>query len=244
MFSVSAMLMPSRAVAVDHLEELAARLAGGEKVPPEEVMVILDRLHATEDELQRAVDRQARVIELRREAAGGEKVEKRIAAIEAEWADAEAEVAKARAAYSAALRKHRDEHQAARHRLVAIGQARRALVADENLPPSQASRMQAARQSCLEAGDLRESLTRELTVRRVRLRQAEEALPAAEEAAKLHGTNDGLQAEAERLRNAVASRRGLVAEAERSMADADRRYEAAIAQRDALEREVIQKSIR
>jgi len=242
--SIAQMLKPSRAVAVDHLEELAARLAGGEAVAPEEVTAILDRLHATEEELQRAVDRQARVAGLRHGAADAEKVEKRIAAIEAEWADAEAVVAKARAAYNALLHRYREEHQACRHRLVAIDQARRALVADENLPPFQASRMREVRQACLELGDLRDSLTRELTVRRARLQRAEESLPAAEEAAKLHATNDSLQAEAERARNAVASRRGLVTEAERSLADADRRYDAALAQRDALEREVIQQSVR
>jgi hypothetical protein len=244
MVSIAAMLKPLRAVAVDHLEELAARLAAGEAVAPEEVSAILDRLQVDEDELQHAVDRQARVLDLRRQIADADEVEKRLKAIEAAWGKAEAESVKARAAYDALLLKHHEEHMTCRHRMDAIGRARRALVADDNLPPPQAASLRLARRVCDDLADSRAALANELIERRARLRRAEESLPAAEASAKLHTANGSLQADAERLRNAVATRRTLVAEAEESLADVDRRHEKALAERARLEREVMGAALR
>ena len=82
MVSVASLLKPLRESAVDHLEELAVRLAGGEHVSPEETEAIVDRLRATEGELQKAVDRQVRVVGLKREIAEGDKFAKRLQAIE------------------------------------------------------------------------------------------------------------------------------------------------------------------
>ena len=238
MVSITAMLKSSRAVAVDHLEELAARLAAGEGVAPEEVTVVLDRLRATEEDLQRAVDRQIRVAELRREISDAATHEKRLTVIEAAWQAAEADVAKAKTEYNTLLVKYTEEHMTCRHRLDAIDWARRALVAEENLPPSQANRLRAVRQLCDELSDSLATLTNTLTDRRARLRRAKELLPAVEEQAKLYGNNATVQAEAERLRNAVASRGVLVAEAERAVADTQRRHEKAITERNKVEREV------
>ena len=240
MYSVSQMLQPSREVAVDHLEELAARLAAGEEVAPEEVMAILDRLRKTEEELQRAVDRQTRVADLLRQIADADKVAKRLQVIDAAYAEAEAAATKARAAYNALIAKHHEEHMGLRHRLEAIDYAKRALVAEENLPPSQAARLRVARQASGELADLRDAAAHELRIQRGRLLQAEHDLPQAEDRARLHPTNESFVSDAERSRNAVATRRGLVTAAERAVADAEDRHDAALAKLTALEREVLQ----
>jgi hypothetical protein len=244
MVSIASMLKPSKESAVDHLEELAARLAAGEDVAPEEVTVILDRLRKNEEELQLAVDRHTRVADLHRQIADADKVAKRLQVIDSAYADAEAAATKARAAYNALIAKHHEEHLTCRHRLEAIGHAKRALVAEENLPPSQAARLRVARQATAELGDLRDAAAHELRIQQGRLRQAEDELPQAEESAKLHPANESLVAEAERLRNAVAARRGLVADAERSIADAEARHDAALAKLASLEREVVQAALR
>jgi chromosome segregation ATPase len=244
MFSVASMLKPSREAAVDHLEELAARIAGGEVVAPEEVIATLERLRESESDLEAAVKRQTAVAGLRRQIAEAGRWQKRLDEIEAEYDAAEREYVKARDAYNALQRKHHDEHMTCRHRLDAIEHAKRALVAEENLPPTQAARLRAARQACSGAADLRDAAAHELRVRQGRLRQAEEELPQAEETARLHPSVDGYVAEAARLQTALATRRELVAEAERSLRAAEARCDAALAQRTAAEREVAALALR
>lgn len=240
MISIASMLKPSKESAVDHLEELAARLAAREDVAPEEVTAILYRLRVAEDDLQAAVDRQVRVVGLRREIAESDKFAKRLQAIESAYADAEAVLAKAQAAHNALLLKHHEEHMTCRHRLLAVENAKRSLMAEENLPPSLAARLRGVRQACSELADLRDAAAHELRVRQGRLVQAEEESAGAEESARLHPALPSLAEAAERLRTTVAARRNLVVEAERSLAEAEGRLAAAIAKRDAVEREVSQ----
>ena len=242
--SVASMLKPSREVAVDHLEELAARLAAGEVVAPEEVMAILDRLRTTEEELQLAVDRQTRVADLLRQIADADKVAKRLQVIESAYADSEAVLAKAQSAYNALIAKHFEEHMTLRHRLMAIESAKRSLMAEENLPSSLAARLREARQACSELADLRDAAAHELRVRQGRLRQAEKELPGAEESARLHPSMESIVEAADRLQTTVAARRDLVAEAERSLAEAEGRLAAAIGKRDTVDREVSQAVLR
>lgn len=244
MVSVAAMLKPSRAVAVDHLEELAARLASGEVVAPEEVTAILDRLRASEDDLQQAVDRQTRVAGLRREIAEGAKFAKRKQEIDAEYTVAERAYVKARDAYESLQLKHHDEYMTCRHRLDSIEHAKRALVAEENLPPTQAARLRAARKACDELADLRDAAAHELRVRQGRLRQAEDELPGAEESARRHPAIEAIVADADRLQTAVVARRELVAEAQRLLDAADARCGAALAKLTATEQEVAALALR
>jgi hypothetical protein len=242
--SVASMLKSVRIGSADHLEELAARLAAGETVSPDESQAILDRLRASEDDLQEAVDRQTRVAGLRREIAEAGRWQKRLDEIEAEYNSAERAYLKARDAYAALQRKHYEEHMTCRHRLDSIENAKRAIVAEENLPPTQAARLRAGRQACSEAADLRDAAAHELRVRQGRLRQAEDELPGAEREAHLNPTIERYAEAMARLTTTLTTRRELVAEAERSLKAADARCESALAKLTATQREVAALALR
>ena len=68
--SVLNLLKPLTAKRLDGIEELAARLAAGTVVPAEEVAAILEKSRCNPADLQRAVDRHARVAELGGEGLG------------------------------------------------------------------------------------------------------------------------------------------------------------------------------
>lgn len=236
--SVLSMLKPVRMAAADHLEELAARFAAGEPVAPEETEVILDRLRASESDLQAAIKRQTHNAEARRVIADSDKWEKRLAEIEAEYAVAERSFVKARDAYNALLLKHHEEHQTCRFRLEDAEAAKRSLMREENLPPSLAARLRDARKVCSEAADQRDAAAHELRVRQGRLQQALDELPGAEHAARTNPTIERYAEAMARLETTLTARRELVAEAERLLKDAEARCECAVAKRTAVEREI------
>ena len=235
MVSVVSLLRPTKIVGVDHLDELAERIAGGAAVSPEEVLAVLDRCRATEDDLQRAVDRLSRVIELRRVVATGAATEKRLAAIEAELDAGYGAVAAAKEKLTALVNRVSEEHMTLRHRVDAIDHARRALMEPDNLPPLLAERLLATSRAAAAASDTLAAAGRDLADRRSRLRQAEEALPRAEREASLRRDDDA-RMEAERWRNAVQARRGLVVEGEHAVAEAKKAQAAAAAECAAAQR--------
>lgn len=239
MVTVASLMQPTRVAGVDHIEELAARIAAGQAVAPEEVLAVLDRCRCGEEDLQHAVDRHARVIELRRVIATAGPIEKRLAAIEAEVQGAEDEVKAARAKLSALVGRVNDEHLELRHRADAIDRARRSLMLAENLPPRVAERLRVVRDASDEATDALTACERDLAERRSRLGRAEEELPKAEREASLRSGSDDARAEAERWRNAVKARREQVAEAEKALAEAKRAQASAVAARDAAERDAV-----
>ena len=238
MVSVVSLLRPARRANVDHVEELAASIAAGDTVAPEEVQAVLDRCRCSEEDLQRAVDRHIRVNDLRRQIAAGDGDAKRLAAIEAEVDAANAEVSKARAKLQAILDRVNEEHMTLRHRVDAVDRARRALLAEENLSPAQAERLRGVRIAADIASDAVTERRRELAEKRSRLRRAETELPKAELEASLRSASNDAKAAAERWRNAMKARTEAVADAEKALAAADEALAEAVAERSAVEASV------
>lgn len=235
MVSIAGLLKPLRERGVNGVEELAARLAAGETVPPEEVATILDRTGRSEDELQAAVDRHERVRRLRQEIATAEPMRRKLAAIDSEITGAEAEVAKAQKKLDVVLAKYGEERFDLRLRVEAADRSRAALVSEENLPPVEADRLRRARQA---ADDADQALTEAgmiLDQARRQLAHAENSLPDAIADAKAAPYNADAQAAVERIRNAIKARRETVANAEKVAEAADTALTAARRERAAVE---------
>lgn len=230
MVSVFGLMRPVKQRGEERAEELAARIAAGDSVQPDEIVAVLDRCRISGEDLQAAVDRHARVIELRRQMEGADKMQARFDAIESEVHAAEAAVAAARGKLQSIVDSLGEEHMTLKHRLDAVERARRSLLAEENLTPAQAERLRAARDAASRASDDLEAQRRELTDRQSRLRKAEEELPKAEHAAKVSPRSVDARDAAERLRNAVKARGELVAEAVKAVAAAETAAEDAAAE--------------
>jgi chromosome segregation ATPase len=238
MVSIATFLQPARRASADHVDELAARIAAGAAVQPEEVLAVLDRCGCSEDDLQAAVDRAGRVLDLRRQLAGAGPVEKRLAEIEAEVKAADAEVQAAREKLRAIIGRVNEEHLDLRVKADAIDRARRSLMAEENLPPAVADRLRAARAASERASDALTARQHELDERRSRLRRAKEDLPIAEREASMRPASVDARDNVERLRNAVKARGDLVVEAEKSLVEAEKQFAQASEAVAAVEREV------
>jgi chromosome segregation ATPase len=235
---ISRLVRPARVSGGQHVEELAARLAAGQAVPPEEVLAVLDRCGIDEAGLQAAVDRHVRVRELRRQVGPAAGLEKKLATIQAKIDEADAAVQAARDRRSRLIAEVGEEHMTLTHRMEAIGHARQKLRAVENLPPALGEKLTAARAAANETSDAVSAAVAEADERRRRLRQAEEALPVAEAAAAREPNHADIQSGAVRARNAVTARREQLAVAEKAVAEARRVAASADASRAAVDREV------
>lgn len=217
---------------------MAARLAAGETVPPEEVATILDRTGREEDELQAAVDRHERVQRLRQEIADAEPLRRKLAAIDSELTAAEAEVAKAQKKLETALAKWGDDRFDLRLRVEAADRARKTLVAEENLPPVEAGRLRRARQAADEAEQAATEAGIILAQARRQLAHAENTLPDAVADAKAAPDNADAQAAVDRIQNAIKARRDAVTKAEKAAQAADSALASARRERAAVEASV------
>jgi hypothetical protein len=222
MVSIATFLQPARRAGVDHVDELAERIAAGVHVQPEEVLAVLNRCGCSEEDLQAAVDRCSRVLDLRRQIASAGPIEKRLAEIESEVQGAEAQVNAARAKLRAIIERVNEEHLDLRHKADAIDRARRSLMNEANLPPALGGRLRAARAASSQASDALTARRHELDERRARLRRAQEDLPIAEREASMRPGSVDARDAVERLRNAVKARGDLVSEAEKAVAEAER----------------------
>jgi hypothetical protein len=235
MIDIAGLLRPVTKSNVSGIEELAARLAAGADVPPEEVMVVLDRTHCDIDALQAAVDRHERVLAMRRQLAEIEPLRKRLAAIESEVTAADAEVFKVRKKLDAVVARTAEEQLDLRCRVEAADRAKVELIALENLPPAEAERLRIARHAADVADEDATNARRELDDCKRRLQFAEDDLPAAERDAKASRTNADAQAAAERIRSAIQARGERVAEAEKNAQLAEAALGAARRERAAVE---------
>jgi hypothetical protein len=235
MVDIAGLLRPIKKSNVDGIEELAARLAAGVEVPPEEVEVVLDRTNCDIDDLQAAVDRHERVLGLRAQAADAEPLRKRLAGIESTVTAAEAEFFAAKKKLDAAIAKAGDEPLDLRLRIEAADRAKKQLLDPENLPPAEADRLRLARQAADEADSRLTEARQAVEEGRGRLHRAEADLPDAEQAAKAAPNSADAQAAAARARTAVASRREQLTQAEEELQVAEAMLAASRRERAAVE---------
>jgi len=232
--SVLNLLKPLTAKRLDVIEELAARLAAGTVVPAEEVAAILEKSRCNPADLQRAVDRHARVAEIRRTVIEAEPMRKRLAVIVGEIKPLDDAAVAAQRRLDEAIARHWEERMTLRHRVEAADLEKGRLLDPDNLPPGDAERLKAATSRANAAESALTEARYELSERRRRLRLAEEELPRAKERARFNSSNDDAQQAAVRAGNAVKARAEQLAEAEKAEQAATREDEAAKRDRDAV----------
>jgi chromosome segregation ATPase len=207
------MLRGRREARASNIEELAIRLAKGETVPPEEVETWLEQTGTDEAMLQERVDALERRADLLAKVSAGHKAQARLDKIEAELADAEAAVTKAREAYLSLRAKH-DEPMILLGAQVREGdRANDLLIAPENLSHVDRERLAAARKAAADAGERLSEVRRSLPELRLNLEQAERHHADVVDLAKAHRGNADIQERKARAENAVKTRREKVAAA-------------------------------
>lgn len=221
MVSVSEMLWPARRPKLEGIEGVAAAIAADKPPSPVEIIAVLDAARCSDADLDRAVARHRRVAELRRTIAASAGDRRRFAVLDAEMTAAYAAIQRAVAARDALIERIGEEHATVRAAAEAADRATQALLSAENLPPVDAERLADAEAvfaaAAAAAVEARETLTR----CRRSLEEAEVKLPLAVEDAKVMPLNQSLQAEAERLKVAVATRSTRVQEAAAALAAAE-----------------------
>jgi hypothetical protein len=235
MVNIVDLMKKVRSPLVDGLEDIAARLATGSEVPPEEIAAVLQRTRCQEPELQRAVDRHARVLELRREIKAAEPRKKKLAAIEAEYAEAQAELAKWQKRINEWVAKNGVEVIDLRIAVARGEAAKNALMDSENLPPADAANLSAVRQTADHADTSLTATSVAVVDARKSLRDAEERLLAANEESAAFPANQDAAAGVRRWRNAVKARSAALQEAEKALRAADAALKAARQEREVVE---------
>lgn len=220
------------------IEELAARLAKGEAIAPEEVETWLEQTGCTEEQLQDRIDAIERRAALLAQVSAGRKAEAKTDKLKAEIDEAHNAVTKAQAAYVAVLAKHEEALSALATEMRDGEQARDRLIAPENLSPADRDRLDAARQAAAEAGRVLGDLRRGMPDMRLNLDHAERANADAAEQAKLNRSNADAQDRKQRSENTVKARRARVAEAEAELPRLQAAFDQAEAAVQRLEEEL------
>jgi hypothetical protein len=240
---VLGVLRPLATKRLDGLEDVAARMAAGATVPPDEVLAVLDRCRCGADDLQAAVDRHARVAEIRRAIADADPKRKRLAAIHADLkALAEARAA-AQRKENDAIAAHWEEEMTLRHGIDAVDRMAADLMKPVNLPPTLAEKLVKATARLDDATAAMEAARVELKERQRRLAAAEIEHEDASERARRNDLNKDIQEYAERMAVAVKARSGLVCDSEKAMDAAQREHEGASTGLDAV-RASIEKQVK
>lgn len=214
MVSISSMLWPVRRPRPEGLEELAAGIAAGKSPPATEIDTVLTATRCTAEDLQKAVDRHLRVIELRRRIADAAPSIRRFKVLDAELQAAADKVTRAREEHEAVLARVRAEHFDCRIRSEDADSATAELLAVANLPPIDAERQRAAEAAADAASTAADEARRAVDAASRSLRQAEEASVKATEDATVARGNADIQADAERWRQAVKTRGEKLRDAE------------------------------
>lgn len=196
------------------IEELAARLAKGAAVAPEEIEATLDRTGCDEEMLQAAIDRIERRAGLLATVARGNAAEVRLDKIDAEIGKAFDAVAEAQRKHAAVAAKYADERQALGLDIDAASRAHDELLDPANLSAADAARLAEVRKQDTEAQCALEQLRRSLPEMRRSLEHAEHEHVDAVELARLNRSNADLQDNKARSDNAVKARKARLAEAE------------------------------
>lgn len=220
------------------IEEVAARLAAGEAVGPDEVEAVLHRTGRTVDDLQARVACLRRRAELRTAIEAGRKAEKRLGKIRAEVDAARVVVNEAAGKLHEIEVRHAEDTILLEQAVRDAGMARDRLLAPENLTVTERERLTQAREAvCKAEAELLDGLT---TARRCShaVGRAEEELPEAVEEAKRHPASTDMAERVERLRVALATRREKLAEAKAAVPGLEAALEQARAERSKAEAEL------
>jgi len=219
--TVMDLVWPIRRPKPEGLETVANRIAAGDPPPPEESVAVLDANRCEPADLQRAVDRHVRVLELRRLIADAEPNLKRFAAVDSEINAATAAVQNAIAAAEATVARLGREHLSLKMKAQQVSAAKDQLVEPENLPPADAAALQSAIAESESADTQVEEARDALTRARKSFETAEEALDQAEQEAFSRPRNEDAQAEAKRWQNAVVARKTRLEEAQSTLRAAE-----------------------
>jgi hypothetical protein len=214
MIRVADLLRPVRRPRPEGIEELAAAIAAGRPPSAVEIDAVLTAARCSDEDLQAAVDRHGRVIDLRRRIADAAPAVKRFKVLDAEVQAAADKAARAREEHEAVLARVRDEHYDCRLRTDDADRATEQLLAPANLPPIDAERLREAEAASDAASTAADEARRAVDAAARSLRQAEEASVKATEDATVARGNADIQADAERWRQAVKTRGEKLRDAE------------------------------
>jgi hypothetical protein len=222
------------------IEDLAARLAAGETVAPEEVETILDRTGCDEEQLQERVDAIERRSAMLATVKRGDEATAKIDKLEAEIGKAFDAVADAQRKHAALVAKHADELLTLRQAVDAANRAAEELLEDKNLSATNRERLAQARKVASVAAQAADDLRRSMRELRTSLENAEREAVDAVENARIYRSNADAQDRKARAENAVKARTARVKDAEAELpklqAEAERTAAAVAAIEDELRR--------
>jgi hypothetical protein len=214
MIRVADLLRPVRRPRPEGIEELAAAIAAGRPPSAVEIDAVLTAARCSEEDLQKAVDRHLRVIELRRRIADAAPAVKRFRVLDAEVQAVADKARRAREEHEAVLARVSPEHFDCKLRTDDSDRAAEELLAVANLPPIDAERLRDVEAAAGEAVTMATEARRGVEAAARSLRHAEEAAAKAAEDAMIARGNADIQADAERWRLAVKTRGEKLREAE------------------------------
>lgn len=170
----------------DALEELGARVAHGEHVPPDEAQAFLDRARATEDDLAPVVARHQERLRLKKRIQDGRAAEKKLVTIDRKVAEANDKVAAAVAARDKLVSLTWEEAILLRQKVQRGNAAVDELIAPTALSPTDVDRLAAARDAAIAANEAAHRCGQRLVELRQQLKDADERVDETAAAVRLH----------------------------------------------------------
>lgn len=220
------------------VDELATRLVAGDAVGRDEIRIFLERIDATPEELQAAVDRLTRRRELLDLIRDAMPARKRLGDIQAEIATAQADADRAIGIVDRLREKYGVTAFDLQTKVDAADKATAALVELRNLPPAEAERLKAARAAADEATDEFDRLRREVPRLRHELAEAEKALADERATLVIHPNDPRVAEQVQRATNRVKACGVRLKDAEAATVQAERAIGDARRQRDRVEADI------
>lgn len=215
---ISKILKPRAEARAARIEQLAARLAGGEQVSPEDIERLLVETGATADLVQGRIDVLSKRAALRSAIAAGAKASKRLEAIDADIGVLFDAVSEAQAKHAAACRKHEAERIELRHRIERGEAAEGELLSDAVLSPADSARLREARDAERAASAAISALRRSLPDLRSYLGRGQSDLEQAAANMRRHRGDPDFEEAHDRALRAVESRRARIEAIEADLA--------------------------
>lgn len=234
MIDIIGLLKTKREDVAGHVDALAERLVGGEKVSRDEIKLTLQKAEASPEELQAAVDRQTRRRELLATVRAAIPARRRLADIRHEVSIAEADFARERDRLDALVGKYAPAVADLETTVAAGDRAEVALIEPRNLPVAEAAKLKAAQDAVREADIALSDARRELPELQRQAAEAHELLADEEETRRANRGDAMAEEQLQRAKTRATTRDAKLKAAEAEIPKLDKALTAARRARDGL----------
>lgn len=240
--NVLEMISGARRERSSNLEQLARRLAKGDKVPAAEVLRMLHDCGGSADDLQAEVNRIERVEQLRAAAIVAPALRDELAKLDRKYEAVMQQLAKAQAVVDELHAAQRERHMDLRSQIDVAERAIQQLIEPANLCTADRTALADCDAATTAAGETLSAANRDLALARERMTDGEQRLAKAQQAQQAHPSWQPYHDDVAAAERAVATRTAALAEAEQAAKAGGKDHQSAEAARtklaDRLRREV------